>query len=1413
VSTLPAKLAQLSLQERARLEGRLLKRLESAPSPVETISRREVNGPCLLSFAQQRLWFFSQLEADSPAYNLSSAARLTGPLNLRALNHSLSEIVRRHAVLRTRFMGTADGPRQVIDPPWAFELLVVDLCHLPAAEREAQAGVLAATESRRPFLLDSDRMLRGVLLRLAKNDHVLVLTFHHIATDGWSMALFAHELATCYATHAEGQSPALPELPIEYADYALWQRRNLDGPHLDTLLSFWKRHLDEALPALELPTDRARPTVPSYEAVTALHSLSSDLSARLTRLMQSERVTLFMLLLAAFATLLQRYAGQPDILVGTPVAGRTRPETERLIGFFVNTLVLRVRFAGAPTFRALLRQVYDVTCGALEHQELPFDRLVEVLHPERDLTHNPLFCVMLNVGAGAGADTALRLPGLSATQHPLPVIGSKFDLTLYAEPSAGQIALQFVGNADLFVPARLHEMALQLESLLAQIAANPDAAVSEYSLVTSDAARRLPDPTARLRSEWLGSVQARFSEQARRTPADTAILDQGETWSYAELEARSNQVANWLRASDVRPQQRVAIYATRHASLVVGMLGVLKAGAAFCLLDPAQPPSRLADRVRLAKPRAWVLAAGTDAPPPDLSQALAESGCAIRLLLPERKSAPGWDCLRHASSEVPPVTVSPDDLAYIAFTSGTTGRPKGILGTHRPLAHFIDWHARTFQFKASDRFSMLSGLSHDPLLRDIFTPLTIGAALCIPDPGVFGSTGRLAQWMSDVELTVCHLTPALGQLLGYGSAGNPQETPAVPSLRYAFFGGDRLSGRDVLRLRGLAPAATCVNFYGTTETPQAMSYYVVSEAAAEVRITIPIGRGIADVQLLVLNATHRLAGIGELGEIFVRTPYLTLGYEGDAELTQARYRTNPATRQSADRVYATGDWGRYLPDGNVEFHGRSDGQVKLRGHRIELGEIESVLARHQALRECLVLLLEDAPDNKRLVAYLVPQQSPPPSVGELREFARQRLPDHMIPAAFVYLSSLPLTPNGKVDRQALPEPDYEGAVGHRAAALPRTPAEEMLAEIWSEVLGVQAIGVHANFFDLGGHSMLAIRLFSRLEQTFRVALPMRLLFEAPTIASLAARIEALSGNGPERPQVGPGIKGSLTPIQAVGAKRPLYLLPGGAGGEGEFLVYARMARYLGLDQPMYGLKARGVDGVQPPHDTVEAMVADYLQEVRAFQPQGPYLIVGECVGGIIAFEMARELQAQGQQVGLLALLDCRCPKPSSYLNYRWRKAKERTRARWQASVLVRGLYHLHQLREVERGQRLAYAQKYIAKARQKFQWPTVTHDPANRAPVRSEGRTPLGDYAGTLWKCRPKPYGGRVILLVNEHWFAAEHDLGWARWATGGLEVRPLPGDHFSYIRQHIRSAAEQLKACLEQAQAQAPMSPASRAG
>ncbi|HSL84987.1 MAG TPA: amino acid adenylation domain-containing protein, partial [Thermoanaerobaculia bacterium] len=955
--------------------ARLARRLESAARadqpPVVPIYRE---GDLPLSFTQERLWFLDRFEPGATTLNMPAAVRLRGRLDLGALRRALGEVLRRHEVLRSRFRTVAGGPRLEIAPPDAPPLPVADLSGLGDAAPGALAR-LQAEEARTPFDLERGPLLRALVARLDNEDHALALDVHHIVSDGWSMSLLVRELTALYGAFARGEASPLPELPVQYADFAAWQRRWLTPERMAEQLAYWRGRLAGAPPSLDLPADRPRPAVQTFRGGHGRRRLSPELSEGLRRLARAEGATPFMVLLAAFQALLARLAGQEDVLVGTPVAGRVRREVEPLVGCFLNTLVLRSRVRPEAPFRELLGEVRRGALEAYGHQDLPFEHVLEALRPDRDLSRTPLFQVFFNMLTLPREPAAL--PDLSLELLSMPEVESKFDLTVYARDGEAGIELDWVWNAALFDRSRMEEAMAQYEALLARLAAAPEAAVGEVSLVTDRARAALPDPRAPLDATWHGSVPELVLRQAELHPERTAVTDGARSWSYGALDRWSAGVAASLQAGGLAPGDRVAIFGHRSPPLAAAILGVLRAGGVFVVLDPAYPDARLETVFRLAGPRGWVAVAAAGEPPAGLAARVAALAPELRL---EVGAAPGAGDLPGApAAEPPPVPVGPDDPACIGFTSGSTGTPKGIVGRHGALTHFLPWSLEAFDLRETDRYSMLSGLAHDPLQRDLFTSLASGATLVVPDPEAMLRPGWIAAWLSRERVTVAHLTPAMGRLVLEGA----EAVEPFASLRRAFYVGENLPRRHVARLLERAPRAQAINSYGATESQRAVGYHRVVETADGPPV-VPLGRGLSGLQLLVLNAAGDMAGVGELGEIAIRSPHLARGYLDDPELTAARFLANPWTGEPADRLYRTGDLGRFRPDGEVEPAGRADRQVQVRGFRVEPAEIEARLAAVPGVAEVAVVPREEG-DDLRLVAYVVPSPGGAPGEEELRE--------------------------------------------------------------------------------------------------------------------------------------------------------------------------------------------------------------------------------------------------------------------------------------------------------------------------------------------------------------------------------------------------------------------------------------------
>lgn len=1036
--------------------------------PIPSV-QREIEIP--LSFAEEGLWLLEQLRPQMTAWNMQSTLRMVGALDIPALERSLNALVGRQEILRTAFKFAARGPSRIVLPELRLQLPVIDLSK--AAEWKDEAGRIAGEDAKTPFDLSTAPLFRVKLLRSSETEHIVLLTQHHIITDAWSSGLFWKELFAFYEAFTKGVTPALADLPVQYSDYAFWLRR-FKTSDIESHFFYWKSQLD-GLRVAELPCDRQRRPERSFRGSAQRIRLSTSVSRAIRKLCSEERATPFMILLTALNVLIYRCTGESDIVVGSTITGRNKPELENLLGMFINVLPLRTDLSGRPAFRETLRGVRKVSLEAYEHQDYPVEKMVQELRPGSDLSRNSLFQVLLNVANVPSIPDNVN--GLTLERMERRDDTARFDLTIYVPETRDGFEIIAAYNKDLFSSDRMMELLEQYKYLLEQAADDPDRKIDDYSLVTASAKRFLPDPTARLDDAWHGAAHELFARHASANPHKVAVQDPREAWSYQELNDRSNQLAHYLRQQGIRPGGVAAIYAHRSAALVWALLGVMKSGAAFCVIDPGHPAGRVKECLNALDAKALILIGNAGEPNGEMEKALKSVSQRCRITLPGLAVARASQFLSQYSTEDPAVTVTADDLVYVIFTSGSTGKPKGVMGRHGPLTHFLPWMAETFELSDQDSLSFLAGLATNKLQREVLTALTLGGTLCMPDPDDIGAFGRLDEWLRKESIRVVHLTPAMVELL------DQTATQPIPSVRRVFFGGDLLRLRDVDCVRRLMPQAKIANLYNSSETQRGGGYIIFSDPAPQDAKEIPpLGRGVKDVQLLVLNSSLRLAGISEVGEIFVRSPHLAKGYLNDEQLTRERFIASPFTGRPGDRLYKTAELGRYLPDGTIQWAGRIDRQINIRGFRIEPGEVEVALNEHPAVQETVVMAREDIPGETRLVAYIVASQEAAPTTHELRRFLQQNLPDYMIPSVFVFLEALPLTANGKIDPRALPAPERTQPSFQGTFVSPRTPLESLIAEVWKDVLGVDRVGVYDNFFDLGGHSLLSVQAVARLEK-------------------------------------------------------------------------------------------------------------------------------------------------------------------------------------------------------------------------------------------------------------------------------------------------------------------------------------------
>jgi len=1364
----------LAMQLASRLEGAL-----GIPVPVRWIfeierlselsdrlagQRRPANGraaiPCErnggetdlpLSPAQVRLWFLDQLEPGSEAYVIPQLIRLRGDLSVELLDRSLRELIRRHESLRTAFVDGGEGPRQRV-----LTSVPVGLEVLGSATDEASALREGESYSLRPFDLGSGVIFRAGLIRLGERDHLLALGIHHIVADGWSLRVLLDELGALYSANVRGAEPALAALPIQYADFARWETARLADGHLDPQVEFWKKQLAGAPPTLDLPTDRPRPARPSHLGAMVDLAVEPMVLDEIRKLARAENATLFLVVLTAFEVLMHRLSGQEDFVVGTPVAGRTRPEFEGLIGFFMNTLALRVDCSGNPTFRELLGRSRLRFLDAWGCQDVSFERLVEELQPERHLDRSPIFQVFINhIVAGMAPP---EFEGIQVEPLEQRTSRSKFDLTLYLHEGTGGLRFTMAYDRELFDEARVVEMLAQLMGILRLAVADPERKASAFTLGTERSANRLPDPTQEIPIRPVPTVAEAFAECVARHGERTAIEHGDRRWTYAEVDAISGKLGRWLASRWKGAGTVVAVQGDRSPMTLMVMLAVLRGRGILLTLDPNLPAQR--QKLMLDESKAGLLVR---------IGSLTGTGSGSGVGDSREVLAIGEDGVVPAVGESEALEVSPPDPdapAYIFFTSGTTGVPKAVLGRHRGLGHFLEWQRRQFEVGPEDRCAQMTGLSFDVVLRDVFTPLTSGAALCLPDRDVEHEPSRLRGWLRSARISMLHVVPSLAESWLEGM----QDGEMIPGLRIAFFAGEPLTGTLVDRWRSLAPSSRVVNLYGPTETTLAKCWYEVPGVVHTG--VMPVGQPMPETQVWVMGGSGQLCGVGEPGEIVLRTPYRSLGYANSSEETARKFIPNPFGGRSDDRVYLTGDRGRYRPDGLVEILGRMDSQVKIRGVRIELNEVTAPLAAHPDVQTCVVVAREDVPGHKTLVAYFVPRRPDPGLPARLGEHLRRTLPAAYVPSAIVPLEKLPLTANGKVDRKSLPAPAAQAP--KVSGGEPRNLTERQVMDLMRELLKSPHHGPEDDFFEAGGHSLLALQVMSRIRRIFGVDVSLRVLFERPTASGVAMAVEEARGLQKQARWH------SLAPIQLGDPGwPPLFIFPGGNGADRELYVHSYMAqKWLGSRRPVYALRMRGWNGDEPPHTDIRQMARDYIGEMRSVWSGGPVCLLGDCTGGTIAFEVACQLQATGATVGCLILTDSFRPRRFEYERF--------------------------VLRELWRSMRRAFAEKRMNEPSDPQAATAEAGSPAvsmageagkkrvGSSAVQSldapgqEYWTPLGrHYRRVISRYRPGTFQGKLHLVVSQGLATDSRVLRWQEHATGGAEVIELLDNHWLYLWRH----------------------------
>ncbi|EPX59029.1 Long-chain-fatty-acid--CoA ligase [Cystobacter fuscus DSM 2262] len=1316
------------------------------------IPRSPRSQPIPVSYAQRRLWFMDRLEPNSAAYNMPFALRLEGALDTEILRRSFELIVHRHEVLRTTFEQRDGEPFQRIHAPMRWSMPVIDLSGRPAHTRDTEARRLEQEEASRPFELERGPLLRTTLVKCSDAEHLLLVTMHHIISDGWSTGVMMSEFATNYEGLRRGGPPTLPELPIQYADHALWQRQMLSGPLLEEQLAYWRKQLADMPPALRLPLDRPRPAKPSHKGAEHVVWIPLEIATGLRELAHREGATLFMVLLAAFQLLLSRLTGQEDIAVGTPIAGRMRRELEGLIGFFVNTLVLRADSSGNPSFAQFLARVTETTLNAYANQDVPFDMLVERLAPRREPGLTPLFQVMFTV-QNAWTE-GVRLEGLTATPREVHGGTAKFDLMLQVRERADGLEAMFEYSTELFDAATVERMGRCYATLLEGLRKTGGGArCRELRLLGEGERRQLLEEWNRTASDFPRErcVHELFEEQAELHPEAIAVEAEGESLTYRELNLRANRVAHALRERGVAPESRVGLCVERSPEMLVAMLGILKAGGAYVPLDPRLPAERLSFMTRDVGLQV-VVASRAHRPVAERLGEVLEPG--------------SW--LGESSATANPVSgARAENLVYVMYTSGSTGEPKGVAIEHRNVNRLVRG-ANYVHLGPDEVFLQLAPSSFDASTFEIWGCLLNGGRLVLPPPKE-GSLRRLSELLEQHGVTTLWLTAGLFHQFVQ------EDVDGLARVRQVLAGGDVLSPWHVRRFleRG---GRRLINGYGPTETTTFACCHRM-ERPEQVGESVSIGRPIANTTAYVVDTAGELVPMGVAGELWIGGEGVGRGYWNRPELTAARFLGNP---WGPGRLYRTGDRVRWRADGTLEYLGRIDFQVKLRGFRIEPGEVEAVLRRHPEVRDAVVLVREEPPGDKRLVAYVATAAHEAPSNREnLRQYLHRQLPDYMVPSAFVPLPTLPLTPNGKVDRRALPAPEVPvtGPV-----VPPRDRLELMLSELWREALHVPNVGVTQNFFELGGHSLLALGLMTRIERQLGRRLPVASLFTHPTIEQLATLLR--------QERIGRDGNSPLVPLRTEGSRPPLFCVhPIG----GSVLGYGTLVRHLDVDQPVYGLEAPSLDGTRPVYPSLEAMAADYLQAVRQVQPEGPYRLAGWSMGGVVAFEMARQLTRSGARVELLALLDSWSPmlepqEANAPLD-------ELALLELFAHDMARAIGHPHPLFSPEELARRDLEERRALLLERAHGLGLLPPD-VGREMLDALLRT-FRAHEQALRHYVPQTLPvDRVVLFRPDEPASNRPPLGgWNTVVPSELELRRVPGDHYSMMAEpHVRELARQLR-------------------
>ncbi len=1354
-----------------------------------------------LTFAQRGLWFLEQLGTHGAAIATYGAFHLTGPLDVEAFRETLRQLVARQEALRTTFTSFDGEPAQRVLPHVEVPLRVVDLQDLPEDKQEDAFKAMSDEEPRVGFDLSESPLVRWTLVQFDEERFGFIFIAHHIVFDGWSTGIFWDEIGALYADVVSDSESSERDLPGAYSKYVHSQRAKATDQLVRENLEFWGEQLEGIPPLLELPADYPRPATIPNDAGLHTIPVEPSLLAELKTLGRQENATLFQTLLAAFNVLLCRYSGSEDITVGVPMADRFHRETRQTIGMFVDTLPLRTDLSGGVSFRGLLERIRKVVSDARGHRRYPVEALVSALNLPREQGYHPIYQTVFV--AQFWPTPTMEFSGI--TWEPIysdhgPTF---FDLRLWHDEIGSTVTTRFAYNADLFSASTIARMADCFVNLLAAVVDDPDKPVSELPIVGgAECHQQLAEWNATKTDYPTGQcLHDLFEAQVERTPDAVALVFEEEQLTYGELNAQTNRLAHYLRDRGVGPDVLVGVCLERSLDLVVALFAIVKAGGAYLPLDPDYPRDRLA-----------LMIEDSQAPVVLTRQGLHD------VLPPNEESILCLDAHAEAIAEKPannpssPATA--ENLAYLIYTSGSTGKPKGVMNEHRGIVNRILWMQEAFQLTPSDRVLQKTPFSFDVSVWEFFWPLFTGAQLVVARPGGHKDPSYLVETIECCGITTLHFVPSMLQPF--------LEAPGLDRcrcLKRVICSGEALS--TGLQERFFTKLdAELHNLYGPTEAAVDVTHWHCEKDSP--LATVPIGHPIANTQVYILDDKLNPVPLGLSGELHIGGVQVARGYLNRPELTAERFIPDPFSETPGARLYKTGDSCRWLPDGNVEFLGRQDNQVKVRGFRVELGEIETAIGRHTSVREAVVVVREDRPGDQRLVAYVAGNEGSEPSIQVLRDFLGEKLPDYMVPSAFLFLDALPVTSNGKVDRRALPAITEVRVDPEGEYVAPRCPVEERLAGIWADVLGAESVGMDDNFFDLGGHSLLVLVLLAQTNAAFDVELPVRIIFDAPTVATMAKHIaEAQAGTH----EAALYKTSSVVPIQPRGTNRPFFCV---APASGVVHPYYHVASLLGFQQPFYALEDPRLCAQQSDIAGIEAIAKFHIEAMREVQSHGPYLLGGWSFGGYVAFEMARQLAEQGERVALLALIECEAsgkedaaPRTlmTALANTPRTFATVYSLARASIPYIRDGFYLLASAARARSGHgkeglsRLDYLRWRVADAlhmhmKKKANVSRVLSEDSRLAlrdlPAARGVFAVLGANIREEREYTLQSYPGRVTLFSTDSEQtpaarAQDPTLGWTDYASHGVDVHPVPGNHAAVLAPpYVQVLAEKLKACIE---------------